>query len=130
MTVGFGLAILYRKDAEIIFGSSRKQLALEPQDGVDGGYTAAVIPTKVGDYSWHILGTIENTPVDVTMTSSPTTFGSVEAKAAYAFPAAEPALADLKAQSASASSLALVGLIAGTVGAILGGGWVSCWTHE
>jgi len=105
---------------EIIFGSSKKPLTLAPQDGVDGGYTAAVIPTEVGDYTWHIWGKIESTPVDVTMTSSPTTFGSAEAKAAYAFPAAEPALADLKAQVASASSLALIGLIVGIVGVILG----------
>ena len=106
--------------AEIIFGSSKKPLTLAPQDGVDGGYTAAVIPTEVGDYTWHIWGTIESTPVDVTMTSSPTTFGSAEAKAAYAFPAAEPALADVKAQAASASSLALIGLIVGIGGVILG----------
>jgi hypothetical protein len=106
--------------AEIIFGSSKKQLTLVPQDGVDGGYTAAVIPTEVGDYTWHVWGTIESTPVDVTMTSSPTTFGSAEPKASYAFPAPEPALADLKAQAASASSLALIGLIVGIVGVILG----------
>jgi hypothetical protein len=106
--------------AEIIFGSSKKQVMLTPQDGVDGGYTAAVIPTEVGDYTWHIWGTIESTPVDVTMTSSPTTFGSAETKASYAFPAAEPALADLQAQAASASSLARIGLIVGIVGVILG----------
>ena len=106
--------------AEIIFGGSKKQLDLLPQDGVDGGYTAAVIPTQLGDYTWHIWGTIESTPVDVSMTSSPTTFGSVESKAAYAFPAAEPAPAELKAQATSASSMAAVALIAGLVGDILG----------
>ena len=108
--------------AEIIFGSSKKQLTVMPQDGVDGGYTAAVIPTEVGDYTFHVWGTIESTPVEVSMTSSPTTFGSAEPKASYAFPAAEPALADLKAQAAAAASLAQIALIVGIVGAILGVG--------
>jgi len=107
---------------EIIYGSSKKELTLSPQDGVDGGYTAAVIPTELGDYTWHIWGTIESTPVDVSMTSSPTTFGSAEARADYAFPVAEPALADLKAQAASAASLAQWALIVGAVGLLVGAG--------
>ena len=108
--------------AEIIFGSSKKQLTLSPQDEVEGGYTAAVIPTEVGDYTWHVWGTIEGTPVDVSMTSSPETFGSVEPKAGYAFPGAEPALADMQAQAASASSLALMALAVGIAGLLLGAG--------
>ncbi len=66
--------------AEIIFGSSSKVLSIEPQEELDGAYTAYVIPTEVGDYTWHIFGTIEETPVDISMTSSPDTFGSVEPK--------------------------------------------------
>ena len=108
--------------AEIIFGSSRKQLALSPQDGVDGGYTAPIIPTELGDYTWHIWGDIKGTPVDVKMTSSPTTFGSVESKADYAFPGAAPALADLQVQSTAAASTAQLALIIGIVGIVLGAG--------
>lgn len=108
--------------AEIIFGSTKKQVTLSPQDGVDGGYTAAIVPTELGDYTWHIWGTIENTPVDVSMTSSPTTFGSAESKASYAFPMAEPSLADLQAQSASASSMALIALVVAVVGVLAGAG--------
>jgi hypothetical protein len=107
---------------EIIFGSSKKSLTLSPQDGVDGGYTAPIIPTELGDYTWHIWGTIQGTPVDVRMTSSPTTFGSVEAKADYAFPAAEPALAEVQVQSVSASSTARLALMIGIVGSVLGAG--------
>lgn len=108
--------------AEIIFGSSRKKVALSPQDGVDGGYTAPVIPTEIGDYTWHIWGTINGAPVDVSMTSSPTTFGSVEAKADYAFPSPEVAVADLQAQSLAAASMSRIALIVGIVGALLGAG--------
>ncbi len=96
--------------AEIIFGSNKKSLTISPQDGVDGGYTGAVIPTALGDYTWHIYGTIENTPMDVSMTSSPDTFVSVTAKTDDMFPAA----AD------SSSQPSPVSLIAGIAGAVLG----------
>ena len=60
--------------AEIIFGASSRVLKIEPVPDEDGAYTAAFIPSEVGDYTWHIFGKIEDTPVDVSMTSSPTTF--------------------------------------------------------
>ncbi len=96
--------------AEIIFGSNKKSFAISPQDGVDGGYTAAVIPTAVGDYTWHIFGTIESTPVDVSMTSSPDTFVSVTAKTDDMFPTA----------GSSSAQPSPVGLIAGIAGVVLG----------
>ncbi len=106
--------------AEIIFGDSTKKLTLAPQDGVDGGYTAPVIPTVLGDYTFHIFGSINGTPVDVQMTSSPTTFGSAESKTDYQFPVAEPSVADVQAQSAATASMARVALVVGIVGVILG----------
>lgn len=106
--------------AEIIFGGATKVLQLKPQWGQDGAYTAYVLPTKDGDYTWHIFGTIQNTPVDVSMMSSPTTFGSVEAKNTVAFPAAEAAPAELQAQAAAAAQTAQIALIIGVVGAVLG----------
>ncbi len=106
--------------AEIIFGDSTKKLTLVPQDGVDGGYTAPVIPTVLGDYTFHISGSINGTPVDVQMTSSPTTFGSAESKADYAFPVAEPSLADVQAQAAADASPARVALAVGIAGVVFG----------
>lgn len=99
---------------EVIYGASRKELALEPQFEQEGAYTAAVLPTETGDYTWHIWGDIEGTPVDVSMTSSPDTFGSVVPKSELAFPAPEPTLAELRSQ-------ARLALIVGVVGAALGG---------
>jgi hypothetical protein len=108
--------------AEIIYGSSKKEVTIEPQDELDGAYTAFVLPTATGDYTWHIWGTIEDTPVDVSMTSSPDTFGSVEPKAALAFPAAEPSAAELQAQATAAAQMARMALVAGLVGVVLGAG--------
>jgi hypothetical protein len=96
--------------AEIIFGSSTKAVPIEPQEDLDGAYTAIVIPTQTGDYTWHIFGDIQGTPVDVSMTSSPTTFGSVEPATDYAFPSA----------STNPTSSGSFGLILSGIGLILG----------
>jgi hypothetical protein len=106
--------------AEIIFGASKKELKIKPQFGRDGAYTAYVLPSEKGDYTWHIWGDIKGTPVDISMTSSPTTFGAVEAKSAVAFPAAEATPAELQAQAAAAAQSAQLALIVGIVGAVLG----------
>jgi hypothetical protein len=104
---------------EIIFGSSAQELDLETQFGQDGAYTAHVLPTEAGDYTWHIWGEIEGTPVDVSMTSSPDTFGAVEPKSAVAFPAAEPALAELQAQSRLALIVGILGAALGLTGILM-----------
>jgi hypothetical protein len=106
--------------AQIIFGSSERELSIEPQFGQEGAYTALLIPTQVGDYTWRIFGTIEGTPVDVSMTSSPDTFGSVEPKSSVSFPAEEPSPGELSAQSAEAAGMARTALIAALLGAGLG----------
>lgn len=105
---------------ELLFGASKKELAIRPQWGKDGAYTADVLPTADGDYTWHIWGTIENTPVDVSMMSGPETFGPVKAKSTVAFPAAESTPAELNAQAATAAQTAQTALIVGGLGALIG----------
>jgi hypothetical protein len=105
---------------EIVYGSSSRELELRPQWGVEGAYTADVLPTAAGDYTWHIWGDIEGTPVDVEMTSSPDTFSSVEAKADLSFPAAEQTAAELQAQAQTAMWVGVAGAILGLAGLITG----------
>jgi hypothetical protein len=105
---------------EILYGSSKKELQIEPQYGQDGAYTAYVIPTETGDYTWHIFGKIEETPVDVSMTSSPDTFSPVEPKTAVSFPNAEISSGELVAQATSTASTAQTALIVGGIGVVLG----------
>jgi hypothetical protein len=93
---------------------------METQFGQDGAYTAHVLPTEVGDYTWHIWGEIEGTPVDVSMTSSPDTFSSIEPKSVVAFPAAEPTLAELRQQSQTALTIGIVGAVLGLIGIAIG----------
>lgn len=105
---------------EIIYGSSKKELPMEAQWGQDGAYTAYVVPTEAGDYTWHIWGDIQGTPVDVSMTSSPDTFSSVEPKANVAFPAAEATPADLSARTQMALMAGIAGVLLGIAGVVVG----------
>jgi hypothetical protein len=116
--------------AELIFGSSKKVLQIEPQWEEEGAYTAYLIPTEAGDYTWHIFGTIDDTPVDISMTSSPDTFSSVLPKSEYSFPAVEKSTAELSAQLSSATRTAQIALILGALGILasiagLGVAWMA-----
>jgi hypothetical protein len=105
---------------EVLFGGATKELSLEPQFGQEGAYTAHLLPTEAGDYTWRIFGQINGTPVDVSMTSSPDTFSSVQPKSAISFPGAEPSSLELEAEASAAASSAQTALILGGLGAVLG----------
>ena len=106
--------------AEVMFGGSKKEVVIRPVWGEDGAYTANVLPTEAGDYTWHIWGDIKGTPVDVSMISSPETFSAVQAKSTVAFPAAEPTTAELRGEIATANQTARVALIVGGLGVLAG----------
>jgi hypothetical protein len=63
--------------------------------GTPGEYTASLIPTQVGDYTFHLTGSIHGTAVDETSTSSDQTFDSVTAGTDVQFPVKEPAMGDV-----------------------------------
>jgi hypothetical protein len=106
--------------AEISFGGATMPLTLRPRFGQEGSYTADILPTEAGDYTFRIYGDIKGTPVDLSMTSSPDTFSSVATKASIAFPAPEATPAELAAAAAAAQQQAQTALIVGGVGALLG----------
>lgn len=58
--------------------------------GTPGYYTADLIPTQPGDYTFHLAGKIHDTPVDETATSSDTTFNAVEDPGSIQFPVKAP----------------------------------------
>jgi len=63
--------------------------------GIPGDYEAPMIPTAPGDYTFHVTGTIHNTKIDETATSSDTTFDSVVDASAVQFPNKLPPVGDL-----------------------------------
>ena len=106
--------------AELIFGSSSKVLKITPVAGQAGAYTAPFIPSEVGDYTWRIFGTIEGTPVDASMTSSPDTFSPVEPRSGFSFPSVQQSENDLREEVNRAQQTAVMAMVAGGIGILIG----------
>ena len=91
-------------DLEVVVSTAGQQTAALPLQpsfdpdtglGTPGEYTASLIPTEVGDYTFHLTGSIHGTAVDETSTSSDQTFDSVTAGTDVQFPVKEPAIGDV-----------------------------------
>ncbi len=133
---------------EVGFGTLTKLLPLVPSfdpdsgQGTKGVYNAYFIPTAPGDYTFHLFGSIRGQKVNITVTSSPTTFDRVHDPAAIEFPQQAPSnlqLAQrLNAESARLSAgihaasakaapatgalvLGIAGLVVGAAGLCAGG---------
>lgn len=80
---------------------STASLPLTPAFSIEGGfgtpgqYTAELIPTLPGDYTFHFTGSIHDEAVDVTITSGEDTFSPVNSTGELEFPIKVPALADV-----------------------------------
>lgn len=61
---------------EVLFGGRSKLLRLRGT-GEAGHYTADLIPTRPGDYSFRIFGMIDDTPIDETFSSVDGEFDTV-----------------------------------------------------
>jgi hypothetical protein len=125
---------------QVRFGTQRKLLPLVPSfdpdsgQGTRGVYNAFFIPTVPGDYTFHFFGTIRGQKVNLTVTSSPTTFDSAHDPAAIQFPQQAPSNLQLAqrlnaesarlssgAQPASSKASATAALAVGIAGLVLGG---------
>ena len=91
-------------DLQVVVSTAGQQTAALPLQpsfdpdtglGTPGEYTASLIPTQVGDYTFHLTGSIHGQAVDETATSSDQTFNSVAAGTDVQFPVKLPALGDL-----------------------------------
>ncbi len=56
---------------ELIAGSAKKSIELRPAWGSEGAYQAFFYPTRATTFSYHLTGTIEGNPVDLTFTCLP-----------------------------------------------------------
>ena len=123
-------------------GLSTAPLRLEPSFDADSGtgthglFEAAIVPTQIGDYRFHLTGSIEGVAVDVDIPSGPETFNSVEPSDKVMFPTKEQTPAQLTqnlstlrarvdAASRGAHAAATLGTAALAVGAALCIGAVS-----
>jgi hypothetical protein len=63
--------------------------------GIPGEYEMHFIPTTPGNYTFHISGKVNGTPVDETVTASDKTFATVDNPTDVEFPAKVPTNSDL-----------------------------------
>jgi hypothetical protein len=107
--------------------------------GIPGDYEATIIPTAPGDYTFHVTGTIHDQSVDVTVTSSDSTFDAAVESTAIQFPSKLPALSGVITRldridariaadrtstdeaAAAASRALVVGIVIGGLGVLIGG---------
>lgn len=82
-------------NVEVIKGSERVTLALEPAPGTPGDYRAALLPTRPGTYTFRLTGTVRGQAVDESFTSSEDTFDDVKDAADIQFPAKDPSTGQL-----------------------------------
>ena len=101
--------------AEVIVGGGAKKLSLDlaTDEEAPGHYVGSFIPTKTGDYIFHIFGTAGSTKVDERFESGPNTFDGVVSSDPLQFPDRIPANADLAARLDSLQTLVVAAIVIG-----------------
>lgn len=80
------------------FGDQSKMLEIRGVFRDPGHYTADLIPTRPGDYAFHVFGMIGDLEVDEMFTSADGGFSSIEPATDIMFPAPDSDLALLQTQ--------------------------------
>jgi hypothetical protein len=103
--------------ADVTFGGSSQTqpLAIAARFGLPGKYSAYVIPTKVGDYTFHITGTVGTTNIDEKFESGPGRFGTIESTDPLQYPAKLVSNADLAARLDQLQTLVIAGIAVGVL---------------
>jgi len=114
-----GLAKTLR--AEVIVGGGARRMALDLVADPDraGQYTAPMVPTRTGDYIFHISGTVGTTTIDEKFESGPNRFDSVGDAGALQFPDKIPSNADLVSKLDLANTKLTIALVLGAVALVL-----------
>src|SRR2546428_4969149 len=99
--------------AELTFGGSStpQPLTIAARFGLPGKYSGFVLPTKVGDYTFHIVGIVGTTNVDEKFESGPGRFGAIESTDPLQYPAKLVSNADLAARLDSLQTLVIAGVV-------------------
>ena len=98
--------------AEVITGGGAKtrRLELAPDGDQPGHYTSGFVPTRVGDYTFHISGIAGTTKIDEKFESGPNRFDPVTDIVGLEFPDQVPSSADLAQQLADANTKLTIAL--------------------
>jgi len=103
--------------AEVIVGGGAKKLTLDlvTDEESPGHYAGAFIPTKVGDYIFHLFGDAGSTKVDERFESGPNTFDGVVSTDQLQFPDRVAANAELSARLDSMQTLVIAAIVIGAL---------------
>jgi hypothetical protein len=96
----------------VVYAGATQDFDITPVEGDPGHYAAVFVPTRAGKYTFHLTGTINNDPVDVSVQPD-----EVQPAGTLDFPAAQTAG---QTGMRSATVLALAGLAFGVLGTALG----------
>lgn len=109
--------------ADLTFGGSSQAqpLALAARFGLPGHYSGYVLPTKVGDYTFHITGTVGTMTIDEKFESGPGRFGSIESTDPLQYPQKLVSNADLAARLDQMQMLVIVGIVLGVLALLASG---------
>jgi hypothetical protein len=101
--------------ADLTFGGTGtvQPLTLAARFGQPGKYTGYVLPTKVGEYTFHITGTVGTMNIDEKFESGPGRFGSVESTDPLQYPQKVVSNADLAARLDQVQTLVIAGIVLG-----------------
>jgi hypothetical protein len=101
--------------ADLTFGGSTtpQPLTITARFGLPGKYSGYVLPTKPGDYTFHITGTVGTTNVDEKFESGPGRFGAIESTDPLQYPAKVLSSSDLAARLDQLQTLVIAGIILG-----------------
>ena len=99
--------------AEVIVGGGAKTLSLNlaADEESPGHYQGRFIPTKTGDYIFHLFGNAGPTNVDERFESGPNTFDGAVSADQLQFPDKVPANADLAARLDQLQTLVIAGIV-------------------
>jgi hypothetical protein len=106
--------------AYLLYGEQAYELDVRAVWGQPGAYTADVIPTETGAYTFQISGTIEDLEFDEVFTAGPDTFSEVQSTSALEFPASNTTSENEDDGTETAMLFGIGGLIAGLIGLAAG----------
>lgn len=111
---------------EVSHGATKRTFDLRTRFGQPGAYTADVIPTSTGDYSFRFFGEVNGVKIDEKFESGPGRFDGIRAQGSIMFPAPNPTIIEVQNEARTAADsarmLGIGGIITGLLGLIAGGG--------
>jgi hypothetical protein len=100
-------------------GAAVMPLTIASRFGLPGKYQGQVLPTKVGDYTFHITGTVGTMTIDEKFESGPGRFGAIEDISALQFPNKVPSNSDLASKLDDANTKLTIAIALGTLALVI-----------